>query len=279
MKIYKSIKGFQDWRKTQPSTTIGFVPTMGALHDGHLSLIKQSKGQCKITVVSIFVNQLQFGPNEDFEKYPRTLDHDLICLNDIKIDVLLLPSSLEIYNKKFNFEVYESQISKKLEGRSRPKFFSGVTTIVSKLFNIVQPTHAYFGMKDIQQLCIIKKMVTDLNYNIQICGGSTVRDQNGLALSSRNKYLSSAEQKQASVLYNTLILGAQLIKEKENYDFIYKAMMKKMNSQPNIKIDYLSIASLNDFKELKDNVQKSNLVISGAIYINKVRLIDNVTIL
>ena len=122
-------------------------------------------------------------------------------------------------------------------------------------------------------------MVTDLNYNIQICSGSTVRDQNGLALSSRNKYLSSAEQKKASVLYNTLILGAQLIKEKKNYDFIYKAMIKKMNSQPNIKIDYLSIASLNDFKELKNNVQKSNLVISGAIYINKVRLIDNVTIL
>jgi len=279
LKIYKSIKEFQSWRNSQTVKTVGFVPTMGALHDGHLSLIQQSKDQCQITVVSIFVNQLQFGPNEDFEKYPRTLDHDLACLNNIKIDVLLLPSSIEIYNKNFNFEVFESQLSKKLEGRSRPKFFSGVTTIVSKLFNIVQPTHAYFGMKDIQQLYIIKKMVTDLNYNIQICGGPTVRDQNGLALSSRNKYLSSEEQKQASVLYNALILGEQLIKENENYNFIYQAMMKKIKSQQNIKIDYLSIASLNNFEELKDNVQKNNLVISGAIYINKVRLIDNITIL
>ena len=122
-------------------------------------------------------------------------------------------------------------------------------------------------------------MVTDLNYNIQICGGPTVRDQNGLALSSRNNYLSSTEQKQASILYNTLRLGEKLIKENKNYDFIYRAMMKKIKSQPNIKLDYLSIANLNNFEELKDTVQKNNLVISGAIYINKVRLIDNVTLL
>ena len=279
MKIYKTISEFQNWRISQTNQTIGFVPTMGALHQGHLSLIKQTKKQCDITVVSIFVNQLQFGPNEDFDQYPRTLEEDLNCLNNEKIDVLFLPSSIEMYNKNFNFQVYENQISKKLEGKSRPKFFNGVTTIVSKLFNIVQPTHAFFGEKDIQQLYIIKKMVLDLNYNIKICGCPTIRNNLGLALSSRNKHLSSNEKKQAVILYDALKLGKRLIQEGEKYTSIHEAMMNKIKSYSKIQIDYLSIANLENFEELKNNIPKADIVISGAIYINTIRLIDNITIL
>ena len=228
MKIYKTIEEFQNWRKSQTDKTIGFVPTMGALHKGHLSLIQKTKKQCDITVVSIFVNQLQFGPNEDFDQYPRTLENDLNCLNNEKTDVLFLPSSTEMNSENFNSQVYESKISKKLEGKSRPNFFNGVMTIVSKLFNIVQPTHAFFGEKDIQQLYIIKKMVEDLNYNIIIYACSTIRNKLGLALSSRNQYLSSSEKKQATVLYDALKLGNRLIKEKENYTFIHQAMFNKI---------------------------------------------------
>ena len=279
MKIYKTISEFQSWRTSQTNQTIGFVPTMGALHRGHLSLIKQTKKQCDITVVSIFVNQLQFGPNEDFDQYPRTLEEDLNYLNNEKIDVLFLPSSIEMYNKNFDFQVYENQISKKLEGRSRPKFFNGVTTIVSKLFNIVQPTHAFFGEKDIQQLYIIKKMVLDLNYNIKICGCPTIRNDLGLALSSRNKHLSSNEKKQAVILYDALKLGKRLIQTGEKYTSIQKAMMNKIKSCSKIQVDYLSIANLENFEELKNNIPKVDIVISGAIYINTIRLIDNITIL
>ena len=190
MIVYKTIQEFLSWRATKKSGSIGFVPTMGALHPGHLSLIKNSKQLCQKTVVSIFINKLQFAPEEDFDNYPRTIDDDLKNLALLEVDVVLMPSSKEMYLRNFSFSVYESIISQKLEGLSRPGFFIGVTTVVSKLFNIVQPSHSFFGMKDIQQLVIIKNLVKDLNYNIQIIGCETVREKNGLAMSSRNQYLS-----------------------------------------------------------------------------------------
>ena len=185
MKICKSISEFDDWAKEIPQgLTIGFVPTMGGLHEGHLSLIKKSKKCCNINIVSIFINELQFSPEEDFENYPRTLAADLKLLNQEKIDAVFMPNAKEIYPENFTFQVYESKISKNLEGISRPNFFTGVTTIVSKLLNIVEPTDAFFGMKDIQQLSIIKKMVQELNYKIKIHSCPTIREKNGLAMSS-----------------------------------------------------------------------------------------------
>ena len=280
MIVYKSIQEFLSWRATKKSGSIGFVPTMGALHPGHLSLIKNSKQLCQKTVVSIFINKLQFAPEEDFDNYPRTIDDDLKNLALLEVDVVLIPSSKEMYLRNFSFSVYESIISQKLEGLSRPGFFTGVTTVVSKLFNIVQPSHSFFGMKDIQQLVIIKNLVKDLNYNIQIIGCETVREKNGLAMSSRNQYLSKQEQEEASVLYQVLVVGKNLIKKKNTpCEIIKKKLKKTLQINKNITLDYLSIAHLNTFEELEGLIININkIVVSGAIYLNKVRLIDNVVI-
>lgn len=278
MKTYNSISDFISWRNTCTESNIGFTPTMGALHKGHLSLIKQSKEECKITVVSIFVNELQFDPDEDFEEYPRTLEADLKELKQLKVDVVLIPKATEMYTKEFSVVINELQISQKLEGASRPGFFSGVTTVVSKLFNLVRPEKAYFGQKDIQQLQIIKKMVADLNYPIKIVGCKTVREKNGLAMSSRNQYLSNTQKQEASILYNALKLGAQLYQQNINYSDIKKAMSTQIQTNPNIKIDYLSIADYQSFEELTANPISGSIVISGAIFLDGVRLIDNIVI-
>ena len=251
---------------------------MGALHKGHLSLIKKSKEECKITIVSIFVNELQFDPDEDFEEYPRTLEADLKQLTQLKVDVVLIPKATEMYTKEFSVVINELQISQKLEGASRPGFFSGVTTVVSKLFNLVQPEKAYFGQKDIQQLQIIKKMVTDLNYPIKIVGCKTIREKNGLAMSSRNQYLSNKQKQEASILYNALKLGAQLYQKNINCSDIKKTMSTQIQTNPNIKIDYLSIADYQSFEELTANPIDGSIVISGAIFLDGVRLIDNIVI-
>ena len=251
---------------------------MGALHEGHLSLIKKSKEECQITIVSIFVNELQFDPDEDFEDYPRTLEADLKQLKQLKVDVVFIPKATEMYTKEFSVVINELQISQKLEGASRPGFFSGVTTVVSKLFNLVQPEKAYFGEKDIQQLQIIKKLVADLNYQIKIIGCKTIREQNGLALSSRNQYLSKTQKQDASILYNTLKLGEKLYQEKVNCSHIKKTMQNKIHTNPKIKIDYLSIADYSSFEELNSKPISGRVIISGAIFVDNVRLIDNILI-
>ena len=278
MKTYNSISDFISWRNTCTESNIGFTPTMGALHKGHLSLIKKSKEECKITIVSIFVNELQFDPDEDFEEYPRTLEADLKQLKQLKVDVVLIPKATEMYTKEFSVVINELQISQKLEGASRPGFFSGVTTVVSKLFNFVRPEKAYFGQKDIQQLQIIKKMVTDLNYQIKIVGCKTIREKNGLAMSSRNQYLSNTQKQEASILYNALKLGAQLYQKNINCSDIKKTMSTQIQTNPNIKIDYLSIADYQSFEELAANPISGSIVISGAIFLDGVRLIDNIVI-
>ena len=280
MKICKSISEFITWRDSCLEQNIGFVPTMGALHQGHLSLVEQSKRCCKKTVVSIFVNELQFAPEEDFKEYPRPLEVDLKYLKTLKVDVVFLPTTQEMYTDDFSVVVNELQISQKLEGRVRPGFFSGVTTIVSKLFNLVRPSHSYFGMKDIQQLMVIKKLVEDLNYNIQIVGCKTIRESSGLAMSSRNQYLSNQEKQEATVLYKALQVGEGLFKKNRDYKTIKQSMYTYIGENSKIKIDYLSIAQLESFEELINltNYDKSNIVISGAIFFNNVRLIDNIVI-
>lgn len=280
MKICKTISELNIWRDSLSDQNIGFVPTMGSLHQGHLSLVSHSKNICKKTIVSIFVNELQFSPDEDFDQYPRSLDEDIKFLNQLKVDAVFLPTAEEIYSNKFSVVVNELNLSQKLEGNSRPGFFSGVTTIVSKLFNIVRPSHAFFGEKDIQQLIIIKKLVQDLNYNIKVIGCETIREKSGLAFSSRNQYLSNTEKEEAAILYQTLQLGLSLLNKNQDYLSIKKSMEDNISSNPKIKFDYFSIAALNTLNELKSNIKdhKVGIVISGSIFLNNIRLIDNILI-
>ena len=277
MKIFKSLNAFSVWNNNNTALKVGLVPTMGALHQGHISLIEHSIKSCDITVVSIFVNQLQFAPNEDFQKYPRNINLDIKLLKNYNVDAILVPTTNQMYKKKFSCQVSDSVLSKKLEGKSRPNFFSGVCTVVCKLFNIVRPTHAYFGMKDIQQLYVIKKMVSDLNYQIKIKGLPTVREKNGLAMSSRNKYLSIREKNVASIIYKTIKMAKKMVVKKSKKIKAVKLKIKESFLEKNFKIDYISIASLDSFEEIK-TYQQNKTVISVAIIYKKVRLIDNVII-
>ena len=284
MKICNTISELNTWRNAVSTQNIGFVPTMGALHAGHLSLVEESKKQCAQTVVSIFVNELQFAPEEDFDKYPRTLEDDLSALKLLEVDVVFLPTAKEMYNENFSVVVNEINISKKLEGVSRPGFFAGVTTVVSKLFNLVQPSHAFFGQKDIQQLVIIKHMVHNLNYNIKVVGCDTIREKSGLAMSSRNQYLSAQQKEQSAIIYQALQLGKNMILKNQKYSTILHAMGKKIKEGKCLKVDYLSIADalfldeLSDQDSLGDMIIEKSVVISCAVYCNEVRLIDNVVI-
>ncbi len=281
MKIYKTINEFVAWRKNIIAESIGFVPTMGALHQGHLSLVRDSKQNNEITVVSIFVNQLQFSPNEDFKNYPRSVNEDLNLLEKEGVDVVLLPTHKELYSVDYGFTVSENILSKKLEGQSRPDFFNGVCTIVCKLFNIVLPTQSFFGMKDIQQLVIIKKLVRDLNFNIEIVSCETVRENNGLAMSSRNQYLSDLEKNKASQIYHCLKQAKTMVENKQNYSTIIKDFKISVEKNQEMKVDYISIANLNTFDEFNDHedIKKTDVVISCAVFFKNVRLIDNIVIL
>ena len=187
MKKISTIKELQEWRKGIKGS-IGFIPTMGALHNGHLSLVKYSNKLCDNTIVSIYVNPAQFSPDEDFNTYPQSIQSDIDKLSKYLVGCIFLPNNLEMYPQGFNTYVNEIGLSKFLEGKSRPTFFKGVTTVVAKLFNIISPTHAFFGKKDAQQLLIIKKMIVDLAYDIKIIECPIIREENGLAMSSRNEY-------------------------------------------------------------------------------------------
>jgi len=253
---------------------IGFVPTMGALHEGHLSLIRESKKENDIVVVSIFVNPKQFGPKEDFSKYPRTHKEDIILCEKENVEYLFLPEENSFYLKDHLTYVEVENISNLHCGKSRPGHFKGVTTVVLKLFNIVQPDNAYFGKKDFQQLIIIKKMVEDLSLPIKIIGCPIIRDKDGLALSSRNKYLSDEERKVALLLSKSLLIANEkIIQNITDPKAIYDYIFKNLSSNDLIKIDYISIV---DDKYLMDvqSIQK-NTVILIACYVGSTRLIDN----
>ena len=278
MKIFKSITDFARWRNSIESQNIGFVPTMGALHLGHFSLIEQSIKQNALTIVSIFVNKLQFGPNEDFNNYPRDVKKDLKALDSLGVNAVLLPSHEELYDTSFSFSVSESALSTKLEGASRPQFFNGVCTVVLKLFNIVKPNQSFFGQKDIQQLMIIKKMTLDLNLNVEIVGCKTVREKSGLAMSSRNQYLNDEEKRLASNIYKFLQESKKLILNKTQYSDVIKSFNKNIDAVGTMKVDYISIACINTFNELDDrgDLRKKDVVVSCAIFLNQVRLLDNI---
>ena len=277
MKTFHLVSDCIAWRKNIVNT-VGFVPTMGALHAGHVSLIKSSKKNCNKTLVSIYINPSQFSQEEDLGSYPKTIKEDLKILKGLNVDAVFLPSDNEIYpeDKPDNF-TYENSLFKKLEGKSRPHFFYGVTKVVSRLFNIISPTHTFFGEKDAQQSRIINQMIKDLNYNIHFISCPTVRSENGLALSSRNNYLSHSEQKQASVVYRGLKLVEENIKKGNvNVNQLKKVFTSMINKNQNIQIDYISIACNETLEEL--TIWSKNSLISVAIFYKNVRLIDNIVV-
>lgn len=255
--------------------TIGFVPTMGYLHEGHLSLMRVAKRKSDVLVVSLFVNPTQFGPKEDFKRYPRDLQRDGKLLNEVGCDYLFYPEIKDIYPEGYETYVRVENLTKILEGAFRPGHFKGVTTIVAKLFNIVQPDVAVFGQKDFQQAVVIRTIVRDLNFPVKIIIAPTIREKSGLALSSRNEYLSHGQKKQALVLSQSLNLAKKLIKAGERDSKKIKDKMRKLISkQPQAKIDYVSINSSETLEPLKK--LKGNVLISLAVRVGKTRLIDNI---
>jgi pantoate--beta-alanine ligase len=274
MKVTEKIEEIKRLRQllTEP---VGFVPTMGYLHEGHLALVRRAREENPSVVASIFVNPIQFGPQEDFDSYPRDLHHDLASLEKEGTDIVFMPSIVEMYPAQFNSWVGVGKVTERLEGASRPGHFMGVATVVAKLFNIIQPTKAYFGQKDAQQLVVIKKMVADLNMNLEIVTVPTVREPDGLAMSSRNTYLNPEQHQAALVLYKALTLAEKLYADGErNAEHIRQKMTALIKKEPLADIDYVSVADAETLDEL-DTVSPPALV-SMAVRIGKTRLIDNI---
>lgn len=276
MKLVKTKQEVRDtvkeWRKQ--GLTVGLVPTMGYLHEGHASLIDASVKNNDRTVVSIFVNPMQFSPNEDLESYPRDINRDSRVCEEHGADLIFNPEPEEMYGDMFCSFVDMDILTKELCGLSRPIHFRGVCTVVSKLFNIVKPDNAYFGQKDAQQLAVIKRMVEDLDMDIKINGCPIVRENDGLAKSSRNTYLNEEERKAALILSKTIKLGQELVKNGEkDTKIIVKQMTDNINTEPLAKIDYVKIVDLLTMQPI-ETLDRPALC-AMAVYIGKTRLIDN----
>ena len=276
MKVVETIADMRRLRQ-KLAMPVGFVPTMGYLHDGHLSLVRQARAETPSVVVSIFVNPAQFGPGEDLNSYPRDIERDLALLKKEGADVVFIPSTAEMYPERFDSWVEVGGVTERLEGACRPGHFRGVATVCAKLFDIVQPTRAYFGQKDAQQAVVIKKMVSDLNMNLEIVALPTVREPDGLAMSSRNTRLNPEQRKVALVLYKALTLAQELWSQGEkDAQRIRQEMRALIQKQPLAEIDYVSVAHAETLDEL-DRVEPPALV-SLAVKIGKTRLIDNVVL-
>lgn len=278
MKIVGTVKEVREqvkeWKKQ--GLSVGFVPTMGYLHEGHKSLMDAArKGNDKV-VVSIFVNPMQFGPTEDLATYPRDLDHDAALCESAGVDLIFHPEAEEMYEKDFCSLVDMTGLTEGLCGKTRPIHFRGVCTVVNKLFNIVTPDHAYFGQKDGQQLAVIKRMVRDLNMDIEIVGCPIVREEDGLAKSSRNTYLSSEERKAALILSKTVALGKELAKTEKDANKVVEAMKKNIETEPLAKIDYVEAVDALSMAPVEK--LEGTCMLAMAVYIGKTRLIDNTLI-
>jgi pantoate--beta-alanine ligase len=254
--------------------SVGLVPTMGFLHEGHLSLIRRARDECDYVVVSIFVNPSQFGPNEDLSKYPRDLDRDLSLIEPLGTDLVWMPTAEIMYPPGYQTWVEVEEVTRPLEGAQRPGHFKGVTTIVAKLFNGVQPHKAYFGQKDAQQAAVIRQMTRDLSYPIEIVICPIVREPDGLAMSSRNVYLDPEQRKAATVLYRSLSAAKGLYEAGErNSEKIRGKMKEVLAGEPLAKVQYVSCADYDTLEELEEI--KGKTLLSMAVFIGKTRLIDN----
>lgn len=256
--------------------TIGLVPTMGALHEGHLSLVREARRMCDVVVVSVFVNPTQFGPSEDYEKYPRNLTKDTALLTDYNVDYIFAPAAEEIYPKDFSSYVSVEGLSEQLEGAARPGHFRGVATVVTILLNTVRPDFAFFGQKDAQQALVIKRMVRDLAFDTEIVVLPTVREDSGLAISSRNAYLNTEEQESASIVHKALVKGKEAYKKGErNAGRIAELVRTTIESEPRLRVDYVSVTDAETLEKL-DKLDERQILIAVAAYLGKTRLIDNI---
>lgn len=268
-KVRETVK---EWKAQ--GLSVGLVPTMGYLHEGHQSLIKKAVQQNDRVVVSIFVNPIQFAPGEDLETYPRDLEKDSALCSETGADLIFHPQPKEMYPDGFSTQVVMNNLTTELCGKTRPTHFSGVCTVVSKLFNIVNPDRAYFGEKDAQQLAIVKRMVKDLNFDIEIVGCPIVREPDGLAKSSRNTYLNAEERKAALILSKAIALGKKMTADGEkSSQAVIKAMTDLINTEPLAKIDYVSVVNAETIQPI--NIISGEVLTAIAVYIGKTRLIDN----
>jgi pantoate--beta-alanine ligase len=255
--------------------TIGFVPTMGALHEGHLALVRAARRQCDAVIASIFVNPTQFGPNEDLARYPRPFEQDCALLEAEGVDLLFAPASEEMYPEGATTFVTVEDLSSRLDGASRPGHFRGVATVVAKLFHIVQPDVAFFGQKDAAQVAVLRRMVRDLNFDLEIAVIPTVREPDGLAMSSRNRYLSPQERKSALALSQALSVMESMANTGErDSDRLLTEGRRKLATEPGVRLDYLSIVHPETLEPL-ENVA-SGALIAVAAYVGTTRLIDNI---
>lgn len=273
MQVVSTIAEFRAARRGFPG--LGLVPTMGFLHAGHLSLVERARVECGAVAVSIFVNPTQFGPNEDLARYPRSLSRDLDLLREAGTALVFTPTPAEIYPSGFTSRVEVGPIGEVLEGAIRPGHFSGVATVVSKLFNIVQPSRAYFGQKDAQQCAVIRRFVRDLDVPVEVVVVPTMRDPDGLAMSSRNSYLTDGQRAQAPVLYRALVAGQDEFRSGEtDAARLCLAVREVLATEPDLAVDYVSVADATTLEELQRADRPS--VMSVAVRLGRTRLIDNV---
>jgi len=279
MRLLRTIAETRQYVSTarQQGNSVGLVPTMGYLHEGHLTLARTARDQNDIVVMSIFVNPTQFGPREDLERYPRDLERDMMLAKGAGVDAIFAPETSEMYPEGYATYVQVEGMTEVLCGASRPGHFRGVTTVVSKLFNIVQPDRAYFGLKDYQQALVIKHMTADLNFPIEIITVPTVRENDGLALSSRNKYLTPDQRRSALCLYRALNAGAELIRSGERRAEAVKEVMKKeILSQKDTLIDYVAVNDADTLKPVEDIYGR--VLLALAVWVGDTRLIDNMVV-
>lgn len=276
MRLLKTIEEAKAYIKEVKTAgrSVGFVPTMGYLHEGHLQLMKVARRECDTVIISIFVNPIQFGVNEDYDKYPRDLTRDCELAASVGVDAVFAPTAAEMYPSGYATFLEVEGLTEKLCGLSRPGHFRGVTTVVTKLFNIIQPDIAYFGQKDAQQVLVIKKMVADLNMNLTVKTVETVREADGLAMSSRNSYLNKEERQAALVLYKSLQKARDMIQAGERQKSrVIAAMEALIKAEPLARIDYVDILSIPDLRDIEE--LKGEILIALAVYIGNTRLIDN----
>ncbi|MEW6698014.1 MAG: pantoate--beta-alanine ligase [Bacillota bacterium] len=276
MRLCTSVEEVRSFVKSVRSEgkTVGLVPTMGYLHAGHLSLMHEAKRRCDVVVISIFVNPAQFGPGEDYQTYPRDLQRDAGLVNDVGVDAIFAPAAAEMYPPGFSTFVDVAGVSEPLCGASRPGHFRGVATVVTKLFNIVRPDMAFFGRKDFQQVLMIKRLVEDLNLDIQIVDVAIVREEDGLALSSRNVYLSAEERTAALVLSRSLNLARQRVAGGErDMARLKDVVVKEIRSEPRADIAYVEVLSLPDLRPM--DLLEDKALLALAVRFGKTRLIDN----
>jgi pantoate--beta-alanine ligase len=264
--------------RREQDQTIGLVPTMGALHEGHLSLVREARQMCDSVIVSVFVNPAQFAPTEDFDKYPRDLTRDTALLTDYNVDYIFAPSVEEIYPRGSSTFVMVENLSEMLEGASRPGHFRGVATVVTILLNIVRPDFVFFGQKDAQQSLIIKRLVRDLAFDTEVIVLPTVREQSGLAMSSRNAYLNNDQRQAATVLYRALRRAASLYAHGERSGRkLTEAVRSEIEAEPHVRLDYVSINDADTLEKL-DKLDDRTALLSLAVYVGQTRLIDNIVL-